>query len=67
MAILAEKFYLLTYITDSENSVRLQLIHKITTFLNFDLIHQQRKQPFKAVIWVPTLQSVATPLGFRLI
>ena len=27
----------------------------------FFLIHQKRKQPFKAVIWVGALQSVVTP------
>ena len=32
--------------------------YKIPVFI---LIHRKRKQPFKAVTWVRTLQSVATP------
>ena len=40
---------------DEENNVCLQIIHKITRFPYFFLIHQKQKQPNKAVICVRTL------------
>ena len=53
-----------TCITHSQNNVCLKFFHRSTTVLYFFfLIHQKRKQTFKAVICVRTLHTI----GFRLL